>query len=94
MKRENNESNVNFLLEEIAVAHIIRENLIEFPKVLVQKDSYRLIVYPGPVLKAEAYVWKNKILPQKNIKLLGRYYNSTYDPVKKELYRFGEFVFD
>jgi hypothetical protein len=89
-KRQNNEANINFMLEEIAVGHIIRENLIEFPKTLVNKDKFRLIVYPGPYFKAEIYVWQKKILPQKNPKTLGRYHNVTYDPLKKRLDVFNE----
>jgi len=91
-KRKPTEANINFLLEEITVAHIIRENLIEFPKTLVKKDKFRLIAYPGGFLKAEAYAWQKKILPQKNPKKLGKYYDATYDPKQKKLYRFAELI--
>lgn len=89
-KRKPKEANMNFLLEEIAVAHIIREHLVEFPKTIVKKDTFRLIVYPGQVMKSEAYVWQKKLLPQKNPKYLGRYYNATYDPKIKKIYKFDE----
>ena len=93
-KRPKTEANINFLLEEIAVAHIIREKLVEFPRSLVKTDSYRLIAYPGKPYGVEAYVWQNNILPRKDNKSLGRYYNSTYDPESKTLYKFEEFILD
>jgi len=88
--RTKNEENVNFILEEIAVAHIIREQLVEFPKSLVKKDAYRLVMYPGRVLRAEAYMWKHKILPRGNPKRLGRYFNATYDPEQRVIHTFDE----
>lgn len=88
--RDYYDGNINFILEEIVVAHIIREHLVELPKGLVKKDSFRLITYPGPVFKPEVYVWQNKLLPQRDTKKLGRYYNSYYNPKKKVLYKFDE----
>ena len=82
--------NVNFILEEIVVGHILREHLVELPKTLVKNDTFRLIVYPGPIFKPEVYTWRNKLLPQKDKEKLGRYYNSYYDPKKKVLYKFNE----
>lgn len=93
-ERANTEANISFMLEEIAVAHIIREHLIEFPKTLVKKDRFRLIVYPGSFFEPEVYVWQKNILPKLNPKLLGRYYNATYDPHKRILYRFDEVELD
>ncbi|MBW2990424.1 hypothetical protein KY348_01830 [Candidatus Woesearchaeota archaeon] len=93
-KREYNKANIDFMLEEIAVGHIIREHLIDFPKTLVKKDKFRLIVYPGAYFKPEVYAWQKKILPQESPKKLGRYYNATYDPDKKVLYRFDEIRLD
>ena len=93
-RREYNKANIDFMLEEIAVGHIIREHLIDLPKTLVKKDKFRLIIYPGPCFKLEVYVWQKKILPQENLKKLGRYYNATYDPEKRVLYRFNEIKLD
>jgi hypothetical protein len=88
--REYFAGNVNFMLEEIVVGHILREHLVELPKTLVKNDTFRLITYPGPIFKPEVYVWQDKLLPQKDKKKLGRYYNSYYDPKKKVLYKFNE----
>ncbi len=44
--QEYTEANMNFLIEEIVVAHILRENFIELPKTLVKTESWRLIAYP------------------------------------------------
>lgn len=60
------EANVNFLIEEIAVAHIMRQGLVEFPHTLAQKDAWRLVCYPGPALRSDHYQWQEKILPQKS----------------------------
>jgi len=93
-KRNKSEANLSFMFEEIAVGHIIREKLIEFPTTLVKRDLFRLIVYPGPYFKAEIYVWQSKILPHKNPKILGRYHNATYDPKSKRLDKFDEIDLD
>ena len=57
------EANINFLIEEIVVTHLIRQGLIDFPKTLVKNDRFRLIIYPGEYLKADIYQWKKGILP-------------------------------
>jgi hypothetical protein len=62
--REATEANANFLIEEIAVAHIMRQKLVEFPRTLVRTDAWRLIAYPGKALASDVYQWKQKILPQ------------------------------
>ena len=89
--RKESEANVNFILEEIAVNHIIRQREIEFPKTLVKKDNFRLMVYPGAPLKADIYQWKNKILPrtEKDIKE-NPFYASQYDLSGQVIYNFDE----
>ncbi len=66
MGREYNEANLHFILEEIVVAHILRQHLVDLPRTLVRRDIWRLIVYPGPPINGEIYQYKNKILPQKD----------------------------
>lgn len=89
--RQKSESNVNFILEETAISHLIRQKQIEFPKTLVKEDKFRLIIYPGKYLEIDYYVWKNKILPMKrNINEINPFYDSIYNPLKKELYKFRE----
>ncbi|MFA5992860.1 MAG: hypothetical protein WC796_04090 [Candidatus Pacearchaeota archaeon] len=85
--RREDEANINFIIEEIAVGHIIRQKGIEFPKTLVKKDNFRLIAYPGPPLKADIYQWKKKILPQNKE---FPFYASHYDLDKKIIYNFDE----
>ncbi|MEI9966863.1 MAG: hypothetical protein WDN67_04540 [Candidatus Moraniibacteriota bacterium] len=63
--KRDTEANINFLLEEIAVAHILRQKLVELPRTLVKSDSWRLIAYPGKPLFSDIYQWKKKVLPQK-----------------------------
>ena len=66
--RVDNEANINFVVEEIVVTHLIRQKMIEFPKTLVKNDNFRLIVYPGEYLAVDLYQWKKKILSQKEEK--------------------------
>lgn len=86
-EREESEANLNFLIEEIAVTHVIRQKSIEFPKTLVKKDNYRLIIYPGPPLKADIYQWSKKVLPQNKD---FDFYDTHYDFSKKVAYHFDE----
>ncbi len=85
--RKESDANINFILEEVAISHLIRQKEIEFPKTLVKKDNFRLIAYPGPPLKADIYQWKNKILPQSKD---FPFYASHYDLDKKIIYNFDE----
>ena len=85
--REETEANINFLIEEIVVTHIIRQKLVELPKTLVKNDNFRLFVYPGKYLKGDLYQWKNKILSQSKE---SHFYASHYDLNKKVLYNFDE----
>lgn len=64
--REYTEAHVNFLIEEIVVAHILRQKLVDLPRTLVKSDAWRLLAYPGEPLAADVYQWKKKVLPQKS----------------------------
>ena len=86
--RPYNKANVNFILEEVAVAHIIRQRLVEFPRTLVRNDIWRLIVYPGTYISADAYQWKKKILPQKDN--INPFRGAQYNFDKKALNRFND----
>jgi hypothetical protein len=86
--REISEANIRFLLEETVVSHIIRAKLVLFPRTLVRYDRWRLIVYPDPYLKIDAYIWKNKILPvdqEQNI-----FAGGIYDSKKRLFYKLDE----
>jgi len=85
--REENEANINFLIEEIVVTHIIRQKLVELPKTIVRKDNFRLFIYPGEYIKGDLYQWKKKVLPQHK----GHPFSSShYDLNKKVIYNFDE----
>ena len=93
--RKESEANVTFILEEIAVTHLIRQRMIEFPKTLVRKDNFRLIAYPGPPLKADIYQWQKNVLPKKETnKKENPFYASHYDLDKKVIYNFDEVSLD
>jgi len=82
------EPNINFILEEVVVAHIIKQRLVEFPRTLVRNDIWRLMAYPGKYMASEAYQWKKKILPQPDT--LNPYNKCQYDFNKKKLYIFDQ----
>ncbi len=90
--REHTEANINFLIEEIVVTHLIRQRLIEFPKTLVKNDAFRLVIYPGSYLQSDLYQWKKKILPQVVTAKENNnpYYASQYDFSKKIINNFDE----
>ena len=57
------DANVRFVLEEIAVTHLIREKLVAFPRFLSADDSWHLVAYPSGVLLTDAYVHSAGLLP-------------------------------
>jgi hypothetical protein len=87
--REATEANVSFLIEELVVNHFIRQGLIEFPKTLVKKDAFRLLLYPGMYFKAELYLWKKNILP-KNKDYENLYAGTQYNLTEHLLYKFDD----
>jgi hypothetical protein len=87
-EREYNEANINFLLEEITVAHIIRERLVDLPRTLVKTDAWRLIGYAGKYLYADAYQSQQKILPQ--IENSNPFAGGQYDFDQKKFFVFSE----
>lgn len=87
--REANEANINFLIEEIVVTHLIREQMISLPRTLVKKDTFRLVVYPGPHFEADKYQVKKGLLP-KNPDCNNLYRAAHYDFSKKVLIDFNK----
>jgi len=86
--RDLNEANTNFLLEEIVITHILRQQLVELPNTLAKKDNWRLIVYPGEYIKSDLYQWRHDVLPEENSDnpFGGAHYNYS----EKEIYLFDE----
>lgn len=87
-EREYSEANVNFILEEVVVAHIIREKEIEFPRTLVKNDIWRLIVYPGKYMETDLYQWQNNLLQRKE--KINPFVNAHYNFNEKKVYLFNE----
>lgn len=87
--REANEANINFLIEEIVVTHLIREQMISLPKTLVRKDAFRLVVYPGAHFEADKYQVQKGLLP-KNPDCANPYRAAHYDFSKKVLIDFNK----
>lgn len=87
--REYNEANVNFILEEVAVSHILRQKLVELPRTLVRNDMWRLIVYPWTYLKSDLYQWTNSILPKDE--QINQFAWAHYDYSNKQIFLYDEF---
>jgi hypothetical protein len=83
--REKTEANINFLLEEITVTYLMRQNLIEFPHTLSNSSGWRLLCYPGNYIYSDVYVYQNKLLPSK---IKAEFSNSFYNIKEKLLYNF------
>jgi hypothetical protein len=83
-EREYNEANINFLIEEIVLHHLILERQIEFPRTLVKSDIWRLIVYPGEYLHSYSYLLKEKILKKED--KINPFGGCHYDFAKKKLF--------
>lgn len=80
--REYSEANVNFILEEIVVGHLVRQREVKFPRTLVQNDIWRLLVYPGPRLNSDKYQFENKVLSQND--KVNPYNNGQYNFLTKK----------
>lgn len=86
--QEYTEANMNFLIEEIVVTHLLRENFIELPKTLVKSDVWRLIAYPWKPIQSDIWQWKKGILPRSNKN--NPYSSAQYDLTEKQLILFEE----
>lgn len=86
--RQYTEANANFLIEEIVVAHILRQKLVELPRTLVKSDAWRLIAYPGEPLQSDIYQWQKNVLPKKDTS--NPYAGAQYNLTEKHLLVFDE----
>lgn len=84
---EYSEAHMNFLIEEIVVAHVLRQKLVDLPRTLVKSDAWRLVAYPGKPLASDIYQWKKKVLPQKSDNPYG---GAQYNLETKQLIIFDE----
>ena len=87
--RDYTEANVNFFLEEIAVAHLITEQFVDLPTTLARQDEWRLICYPGSTIKSQVYVYQQKIL-ERNSACINEYRGTMYNFADKILEVFSD----
>lgn len=64
--REETEANLNFLIEEIAVTHLLTQKEIPLPHTLATSDGWRLICYPGEPIQSLIYTYKNNLLKKRD----------------------------
>lgn len=64
--RKETEANVRFLIEEIAVSHLLVQKQIPMPHTLATPDGWRLLCYPGDPLYSWVFVYKNNLLSKRN----------------------------
>lgn len=62
-KREESDENINFVLEEVAISHLLSQKRIPLPHALASEEGWRLICYPGKPLHAWMYITQHKLLP-------------------------------
>lgn len=87
--REYTEANINFIIEEIVVGHLIREQYVDLPITLARQDEWRLICYPGTFLQSEVYVYKQNFL-EKNKYSINDFRGTMYDFKEKILHVFSD----
>lgn len=63
--REPTYANVRFILEELAIVHMINEKISPLPSKIADPNGWRLIAYHGPVMLSLVYLYQNKLLPIK-----------------------------
>ncbi len=56
------EANLNFLLEELVISHLLTEKEIFLPHRLATYDGWRLLCYPGNPPVSLVYLWKKNLL--------------------------------
>lgn len=87
--RDYSEAHINFILEEIVVGHLIREQFFDLPVTLARADDWRLICYPGTALRSEIYIYQKGFL-FKNKNCINEYRASLYNFKDKTLEVFNE----
>jgi hypothetical protein len=56
-------ANVRFVLEELAVTHIIRQKYVVLPTTVATPNAWRLIAYAGSYLQSDLYMYQHQLLP-------------------------------
>lgn len=89
--KEKTETNFNFLIEEIAITHLLRQKFVPLPHTLASSDGWRLIVYAGDPMQADIFAFnKHKLPKNKEIKKDSVYSRAQYDLDKKVLIDFDK----
>ena len=65
-ERENSDTNMGFLVEEIVVTHLLTQKEIPLPHTLASENGWRLICYPGDPISSLIYTYKNNLLAKKS----------------------------
>lgn len=60
------EANLQYLLEELIISHLITEKEISFPHRLAHEDGWRLLCYPGFPPVSLVYLWQKNLLGNRN----------------------------
>ncbi len=89
--REYTEANINFILEEIVVGHLLREQFVDLPTTLARQDEWRLVCYPGTFLNSEVYAYQQNFL-EKSKNSVNEYRGTMYDFKNKVLYVFSDII--
>lgn len=85
-ERGTSDANVRFVLEELAVTHILRQKFVDLPHTISTPAGWRLIAYAGPHLQSDVYVYQQQLLPT-NADI------SPSDQMARALYNYQDRVF-
>ncbi|EKE29422.1 MAG: hypothetical protein ACD_2C00178G0001 [uncultured bacterium (gcode 4)] len=85
--RDEIDANISFLIEEIAVTHLLTHRSIPLPKTLPSEDSWRLVCYPWDPINSLQSLYKAKILNYDIEKSIweNQYCRSFYNMSEKKL---------
>ena len=90
-EKQKNETTFTFLIEEITITHLLRQKFIPLNHALATSEGWRLIVYPGDYMKADAYAYRKGFLPRnKAIKKDDVFSHAHYDLNKRLLIDFDK----
>lgn len=88
-ERQRTEANIQFVLEELVVTHLIQRQFVDLPFHLSGEHAWRLICYPGAPLLSYVYMSQQSLLPDnKNVLIKNKYCESYYNFKDRELFNF------
>jgi hypothetical protein len=64
-EREATDANMNFLIEEVVVTHLLVQKKVPLPHTLASSDGWRLILYPGDPIRSLVCMHREDLLTKR-----------------------------